>query len=230
VSVYPDKTYRQIQLPTGLIREVITPEFNYVSSGGTISAVPKADLLQERAAWRSSPIYIAQRLGDYTCVPEGTEQIGNAPTTKLRISGDGIEFHWNVDPSTGRLLRVRVQTSNSEMVNDVSDWRLVDGVYVPFRSHRLVNGRTLDRTITEYQPNPMIDAELFEPPSQGSSDSQFATLGSSTPVASTASSSHRDTNAAPLSVKGHIMGESVEEYASKMNVSLDHCRQLCRLT
>jgi hypothetical protein len=201
VSVYPDKTYRQMQLPTGLITEVITPQTNYLSSGNTISAVPRADLLQERVAWKSSPIYIAQHLENYTCAPQGTEQIGNVPSARLRISGEGIEFYWNIDPSVSRILRVRAQASNGEMVNDLSDWRLIDGIYIPFRSHRVVNGLTIDRTITEYQVNPTIDAKLFEPPGQISRDSQPVSLGRST-VASAVSNSQRDTNPAAGSLPG----------------------------
>jgi hypothetical protein len=50
------------------------------------------------------------------------------------------------------------------MVSDMSDWRAVDGIYVPFRSHRVANSITIDRTITEYQVNPTINPELFELP------------------------------------------------------------------
>jgi hypothetical protein len=215
VSMYPDKIYRRIQLPTNVIVEVITPENNYVSSGDKISAVPTADVLQERVAWRSSPIYIAQHFDKYSCARQGSEQIGNVPTTKLRIKGEGIEFYWYIDPSVNRIVRVRSQATYGEMVSDVSDWRAIDGIYVPFRSHRVANSLTLDRTITEYQVNPTINAELFELPKQATIESQPPS-GRST-IASPVSTNQRDTNpvagfllgAVPPTAKGATINPSV---------------------
>jgi hypothetical protein len=51
------------------------------------------------------------------------------------------------------------------VVVDYSDWRLVNGIYTPFQRKSVEDGRTTDITITEYHVNPIVDPNLFEPPS-----------------------------------------------------------------
>ena len=165
-TVYPDKLYATSQASNGLVRKVVfTPEFNYQVSGNMDSALA-APLLEElRSGIRNESAYIAQHLSDYTCVSEGTEQIGGVATAKLRIKGQGSDLQWNIDPTTGRLLRARFMgAASGETIVDYSDWRLVDGMYVAFKRHVTENGRTTDSTIVAFEVNPQIDASLFAAP------------------------------------------------------------------
>jgi len=130
------------------------------------STVPAATLEDLRGGGKVEFVYIAQHRGDYSCAAEGTEQIGNVTTAKIKITGQGREVHWNIDPSTGRLLRIRSTATSGDTTTDLSDWRQVDGIYVPFKRHFVGGGRTTDVTINEYQVNPPIDAKLFEAPAQ----------------------------------------------------------------
>jgi hypothetical protein len=166
VLVFPDRIYVTSQSSTGLdSKMVITPEFNYSSSGKMTGAVAAPTLADYRDGAKIDPLYIAQHIGDYSCVSEGTEQIGSVTAIKLKISGQGQEVHWSVDPINGRLLRTRrTNAASHEVVVNYSDWRLVNGIYASFQRKGVEEGRATDLTITEYEVNPAIDLKLFDPP------------------------------------------------------------------
>jgi len=166
VTVYPDKLYATSQASNGLLRKVvITPEFNYQTSGNMQAALTAPVLDELRSGIKNESAYIAQHLADYTCVSEGSEEIGGVATSKLRLKGQGGDLQWNIDPTTGRLLRSRfVGAASGETVVDYSDWRLVDGMYVAFKRHVVENGRTTDSTITSFEVNPQIEPSLFAAP------------------------------------------------------------------
>jgi hypothetical protein len=168
VTVLPGSIYMSAQSSAGLSKKfVITPEFSYVTSGNMTNALPASTLDEYRLSLKIEQIYVAQHRDDYTCVAEGSEQIMGLTTAKLKISGEGVEGYWNVDPATGRLSRIAYSTgASAQTVTDLSDWRIVDGIYVAFKRH-VVNGTgTIDVSISEYQVNPVTDAKLFEPPAQ----------------------------------------------------------------
>jgi hypothetical protein len=166
IFVLPDKIYATAQSSTGLDNKmVITPELNYFSAGKMTSAIAAPTLADYRDGAKMDPIYIAQHVGDYKCISEGTEQIGDIIAAKLKVSGQGQEVHWSIDPSSGRLLRARhTNAASHEVVVDYSDWRLVNGIYTPFQRKGVEDGRTTDITIAEYEINPTIDPKVFEPP------------------------------------------------------------------
>lgn len=166
ITVYPDSIYATRQSSNGLVNKmVITPEFNYISSGKMINAVPANTLANYRDGIKVDPVYIAQHIGDYSCLVEGTEKIGDINSTRLKITGQGKEIHWNIDPTNGRLMRMRVTGADShEVVVNYSDWRLVNGVYLPFQFRSLASGFTSDISISEYELNPAIDPKLFAAP------------------------------------------------------------------
>jgi outer membrane lipoprotein-sorting protein len=170
VTVYPDRVYVTTLATGGLVSKmVVTPAFNYFSSGKMISTVAAPTLKDFRDGAKIDPLYIAQHIGDYSGTLDGTEQIGNVASAKLRIKGQGQEVLWNIDPTKGRLLRVRFTNAAShEVVLDYSDWRLVRGIYLPFQRHTAdaASGTTTDLTISEYEVNPPIDPKFFEPPTQ----------------------------------------------------------------
>jgi len=168
IGVYPDKAYVTTQIPGGSVTKmVVTPEFNYVSSGNMVNAVAAPVLTDVRDAIKTEPLYVAEHIADYSCTAEGTEQVGNVAAAKLKISGGGKEAHWSIDPITGRLLRFRIiNAASREVVVDYSDWRLVQGVYVPFQRHRVEDGSVTNAAVSEYELNPTIDPKIFEPPNQ----------------------------------------------------------------
>jgi hypothetical protein len=142
---------------------VVTPEFNYMIAGKMTTLIPAAILQDVQSSLRLDPIYIAKHRDEYSCVSAGTEQIGSVSTTKLKIGSSAVQGQFNQDTNTGRLVRITATNANGPTTTDLSDWRLVDGVYVPFRRHFVSSTATNDVTVSEYQINPSIDPSWFQP-------------------------------------------------------------------
>jgi hypothetical protein len=130
VNEYPDRIYISIQPRQGIGGiAVVTPEFNYLASGKMTTAIPASTLQDIVSTLKLGLIYIAQHREQYTCVLEGTEQIGNVSTAKLKIKGEGVEGELNVDPVTGRLFRTTYpRIPSGRAATDYSDWRQVNQV------------------------------------------------------------------------------------------------------
>jgi hypothetical protein len=91
VTVYPDKLYATSQTSNGLLRKVVvTPEFSYQTSGNMEAALTSPVLDELRSGIKNESAYIAQHLTDYTCLSEGTEQIGSVATSRIRIKGQSL--------------------------------------------------------------------------------------------------------------------------------------------
>jgi hypothetical protein len=156
-----------VKAPTGALqKEVITPEFNYRTTGATIVGVPPADLEKIRESSEFELTYIAQHSEDYTVTAVKETQGGNANAERIKISKFGKDVDWDIDSQNGRLLSVIQHSASGDVITDYSDWRLVDGVYFPFKRHITESGSTSDYTIAEYEVNPTIDAEVFQRPTQ----------------------------------------------------------------
>jgi len=167
VRVYPDSFYMSVKAPTGALqKEVITPEFNYRSTGTAIVAVTPGDLEKIRESSDFELTYVGQHPEDYTVTAVKETQGGNTNAELLRIRKSGKDVDWNIDLQTGRILSVIQHSASGDVVTEYSDWRLVDGVYFPFKRHVTESRSTTDFTIAEYELNPSIDPALFQRPTQ----------------------------------------------------------------
>lgn len=166
VTIWTGSIHASIQPVTGNgSTVVITPEFNYLVSGKMTTAVPASTLQEMQAGLKLDPIYISQHRSEYSCVLNGTEQIGNVSTAKLKVKSDAVEGQFNTDRTTGRLLRTTSQSGTSrQIVTDYSDWKLVDEIYMPFKRHVVSSSATTELTLSEYHVNPTTDAAMFQPP------------------------------------------------------------------
>jgi hypothetical protein len=142
---------------------VVTPEFNYMIAGKMTTLIPPAILQDLQSSLRLDPLYIAKHRDEYSCVSAGTEQIGSVSTTKLNIASSAVQGQFNQDTNTGRLVRTTATSANGPTTTDLSDWRLVDGVYIPFKRHFVSSTATNDFTVSDYQINPSIDPSWFQP-------------------------------------------------------------------
>lgn len=142
---------------------VVTPEFNYMIAGKMTTLIPPAILQDLQSSLRLDPLYIAKHRDEYSCVSAGTEQIGSVSTTKLKIASSAVQGQFNQDTNTGRLVRTTATSANGPTTTDLSDWRLVDGVYIPFKRHFVSSTATNDFTVSDYQINPSIDPSWFQP-------------------------------------------------------------------
>jgi hypothetical protein len=166
VTILAGSIHASLQSTAGMgSTVVITPEFNYLTSGKMTTAVPASTLQELLSGLKLDLIYISQHRNEYSCILDGTEQIGNVSTEKLKIKDEAVEGQFNIDPTSGRLLRTTYQNGTSgQIATDFSDWRLVDEIYAPFKRHVVTNSATTDLTLSEYHVNPATDAALFQPP------------------------------------------------------------------
>jgi len=166
VTAFPSNFYFSLKQSTGLsTTAVLTPEFNYLTSGKMTSTLPASLIQTFQTGLKWGLIYIVQHRNEYSCVLEGAEQIGNLNTVKLKVSVQGGEGMWNVDPATDRLLRISVTSPVSERsVRDFSNWQRVDGLYLPLAWHTVKNNIATDVHIKDYELNPALAASLFQPP------------------------------------------------------------------
>jgi hypothetical protein len=166
-TVFPDRVSTTVRGATGQVsKQVITPDFNYRTSGTNTVMVPPADLESVREQFWFDPINIAQHLEDYTVSAPADTPSGDVPPDRIQISKYGKSIVWVIDPQTGRLLSTRETTATGEKKIDYSDWRSVDGVYFPFKRHLTDSSGTTEFTATDVEVNPTIDEHLFQPPSQ----------------------------------------------------------------
>ena len=129
-----------------------------------VGAIPAADIESHRANMQFEYAYVAQHTDAFTLLYDGSENIGGETLEKLRIRNrEGRERLWSIDP-TGRIRRIVAKGNLGDVVTDLSDYRLVDGVNVPFTRHVVENERTSDLVLHEYQVNPPLDSTLFAPP------------------------------------------------------------------
>jgi hypothetical protein len=97
----------------------------------------------------------------------GAEQVGPIRGKILKFTVGGQEVRWTIDPDSGHLLRSVVkEPDHTESVTEYSDWRNVDGLFIPFsRRWYTSNGQTSETIINQYWVNPTIDSSLFQKPS-----------------------------------------------------------------
>jgi hypothetical protein len=167
IRVYPDSAYMTSRGSAGPLQtRVVTPDFSYSSSGNMTAAIPTTDLETIRDQLTFDTFNIAQHAEDFTITYAGEEQIGAVNAEKLKISKSGRAVTWLIDPQTGRLLSARLSEPSGDVETHFADWRLLSGIYSPFKRQMTGPGGSNDLTIAEYEINPPIDEKLFQRPAR----------------------------------------------------------------
>jgi hypothetical protein len=166
VAYYPDRLYLSINSNGQTTKIVITPTFNYRASGKMTTDVPPADLETLRSGMQFDSAYIAQHKSAFVLSYDGSENIGEEIFDKLRIrNGEGKEHIWTLDQS-GRIRRITFKGNSGDVVTELSDYRLVDGINIAFKRHVVENGRTSDTVLSQFEINPPVILALFAPPTE----------------------------------------------------------------
>jgi hypothetical protein len=174
ILVAPNTVRTQLSTPGGEMVMVASPKDSFMSLGPMgVRPMPdsqKEDSLNglQREIW-----LVAQHADDpqYTFTASGTEKVGNVETAILDIHEGSQHWRWYVDPTTGHILRASFQAHTpqgpSTDVVDLSDWKTVDGVTLPFHQEITSNGTpAMSITVTDLQLNPTVDPKLFEKPAE----------------------------------------------------------------
>lgn len=109
--------------------------------------------------------------GTYRLALEPEEGFEGRVLRVVGITGDDLPrgMRLFVDPSDGRLVKVahrtRIDSREVETEERYGDYRLVDGLVLPFRATMVRDGRVVaERTITRVQVNPPLDPDTFARP------------------------------------------------------------------
>lgn len=161
VRVFPGLTYIALERPSVFQKVVITPDFSYRSWGQMAIALSSKRADGYREEMKFDPVRIAQHLSDYIFTPLKAEQQDGATVDVLRISADGMDYTWRIDSQTGHLLSAKHQTPAGELTVEYSDYRVVDGISLPFKKRTITSDRDTDLAVTSYRINPDVDGSLF---------------------------------------------------------------------
>jgi hypothetical protein len=168
---YPDRIWMLRKAPQFEATTVVTPADAFTVTAGTARDLPAAIRQEAARAIKLGVLAIAQHAQDpaYSFAVKGQENVRGLVTEVLEIGVDGDKVIWDVDPSTGRVLRetriaIGVAGKPSQTSFEYSDWRVVDGVSVPFRIAESGSTTMVDEVIS-FEINPSFPPALFERPS-----------------------------------------------------------------
>ncbi len=169
---YPDRLRVNMQMPQGEALLVVTPTDAFLSMAQT-GVRPMPEPLKEQIVngLRRDPIAVVQHANDpkYTFTAGPSETIKGVSAAALDIDADGAKVRWWVDPQSGHILRMEfdaiTQQGPAKHTEDLSDWKLVDGVSFAFKRTGTDNGQPAgSEDVQQIQVNPPVDPKAFEKP------------------------------------------------------------------
>jgi zinc protease len=174
VIVYPDHLHAEMQTPGGTMNIVVTPDTAFMAIPGQgmhdFPASQKAETLDQI---KRDPIFIAAHAKDPNVFfhAGGAEKVGDIDTRIVDVNAAGASIRWFVDPTNGHILKETYPTLSQggpvQGETDMTDWKAVNGLTVPFVRHNKQNGQ--DSSTAEYTSlefNPAVDPKLFEKPAE----------------------------------------------------------------
>jgi hypothetical protein len=171
LTVFPDRQWMKMQTPMGEMNMVVSPKASFVSVGGQTRDMPSSQRQESVQDEKREMIYVAQHINDpkFQFAVTGKEKVGNVEASILDVNADGAHVKWYVDPQNGRILRIvaerRGEQGSLTQSVDLSDWRDVQGIKLPFKRTISLNGEPSGSAeVQQVQLNPPVDPKLFEKP------------------------------------------------------------------
>ena len=180
VAVFPNSLYARIDLPEGSLTAVSTPDMAYVfpANAKIENAALRLNDTEKQVLIRyfyEEPILLLRNRIDpnYLFASGGKVKVNGVETELLYIHAAGMDMQWYIDAS-GRVVRTKL----GDKVTDFTDWRLVNGLSVPFTERSESNGRVELVRYREYQFNPQVDmAAIFVKPTLWMTRNSLPALG-----------------------------------------------------
>jgi zinc protease len=177
---FPDRMHIDIQTPQGALTIVTTPDAAFMSMAGMgTRSMPPDQTNEMLAQMHHDLVYVAQHVDDpaFTFTAAGTEKIGNVDAAILDIGGAIPWVRWYVDPKTGYILREQYkavgQSGPFDGETNLSDWRSVDGLTMPYQHENKQNGQqTSTAEFKKIELNPTVDPKLFVKPAEAPAKNQ----------------------------------------------------------
>jgi zinc protease len=177
---FPDSMHVDVQTPQGALTIVATPDDAFMSMAGMGSrSMPPAQKNEMLSQLHHDLVYVAQHADDpaFTFTAAGTEKIGDVDAAILDIGGAIPWVRWYIDRKTGYILREKYkamgQTGPFDGESNLSDWRTVDGLTMPYKHQNKQDGKeTSDAEVKKIELNPTLDPKLFAKPAEAPADKQ----------------------------------------------------------
>ncbi len=177
---FPDRMHVDVQTPQGSLTIVATPDDAFMSMAGMgTRSMPPAQKNEMLAQLHHDLVYVAQHVDDpaFTFTATGTEKIGDVEAAILDIGGAIPWVRWYIDPKTGYILREKYkamgQSGPFDGESNLSDWRTVDGLTMPYKHQNKQNGQeTSNAEFKKIDLNPAVDPKLFAKPAEAPADKQ----------------------------------------------------------
>ena len=177
---YPDSMHVEVQTPQGLLTIVTSPAGSFMSMAGKGSrSLPPDQKADTDAQLHHDLVFVAQHADDpaFSFSAAGTEKIGDVDAAIVDVGGAIPWVRWYIDPKTGRILREKYktlgQTGPVDGETDLTDWRTVDGLTMPYLHKNKQDGH--DAGSAEFKKielNPTVDPKLFAKPAEAPADKQ----------------------------------------------------------
>ena len=173
-TVYPDRVHVAIKSPKFTSVTVYhPPDGSFFEVNGKRQPLSEPAKVETAKSIKMGIMYVAQHANDpkYTFTISGAEKIGDTQTAILEIATENIQTRWNVDPATGRIIRVTrmvATPTGAPMLTtfEYGDWRTISGVSVPFK---IIQNGTPAEEIKSYEINPDNLAGMFDKGSEPNS-------------------------------------------------------------
>jgi hypothetical protein len=173
--IYPDHLIL-VTNATGVseVRIEASPEGAYIQvSGGPKRPFPDAIRDEFLKTVQFDRFYVGQNIGSIKVkvTDAGTEKIGNIEANVLRLDVAGSKVVWYANPLDGTVLRtiakVQSPTGMVDQVVDYSDWRVCDGLTIPFQRTTTQGTQISQETINSIEFNPNISGQEQQQPIHG---------------------------------------------------------------
>jgi zinc protease len=177
---FPDRMHVDVQTPQGALTIVATPDDAFMSMAGMgTRSMPPAQKNEMLAQLHHDLVYVAQHVDDpaFTFTTAGTEKIGDVDAAILDIGGAIPWVRWYIDPKTGYILREKYkavgQSGPFDGESNLSDWRTVDGLSMPYKHQNKQNGQeTSNAEFKKIELNPTVDPKIFAKPAEAPADKE----------------------------------------------------------
>jgi len=175
IAAYPDRLWMVTKAPQFVNTIVLTPTDGFSTmAGAAVQELPATMRKEGARAIEFGVIIVAKHAKDpaYTFSVKGEEKVGDLRRVALEITVNGDKATWSVDPVTGRVVRATRTTlgiggAATETTFEYSDWRIVDGISMPFKITQGGGSISALDDITSWEINPVISPSLFDRPTTG---------------------------------------------------------------
>lgn len=169
---FPNRLHQEMTLPFGTLSMVYDGEQGWMAGPQGTQPLPPSQTQEMAKEVARNLLSLLRRAaqGELTAQLLPSEEVNGKETQILLIrSEDGLEVELGVHPQTGRVAFLRYQGQGPQgpatMVEQLADFRQVDGLTLPFRQTVLQDGNLhTERVVEELLLNPKLGDELFQKP------------------------------------------------------------------